>query len=174
MPSVSSVLDIVGVGALEGDRFVAGRVFEDVGSNRTVNIVLENPTDGNPEPLHAAIDPPVTGSVGLTDIDLIRNVTVDSTGTSHTPRNIRTGEPDNAEMTVQTEATISGGTELSDTFIGGQSRGSDMVNVEQKLIPLIVEPGDNIALTATNSDRVTKDRLALEIDFTEFSTELIS
>lgn len=174
MPSVSNVLDIIGVGALEGDRFVAGRVFSNVGSNRTINIVLENPTDGSPEPIHAAIEPPTTGASNLTDIDVLKNVSVDSAGVSQEPRNVRTSEPDDAEMNVQTEATISGGTEISEGFIGGFSRGSGIINVEEKRVPLIIEPGDNVALLATNSDRVTQDRVSLEMDFAEFSTEAIS
>lgn len=171
MVDPGTVVDVGSIGLLEGDRYIAYRRIEDLGTGNSEDILFRNPSGSG---LHAAIDAPIVASTARVGITLTRNVTVSDTGTTIEPHNARIGAPDDNTMLVNEDATASGGTILNNPFSGAGGGGNTAAAGSQSAIGLLVEPDNNFRLVVTNNTNSSIDVVHIEVDFTEFDTDLIA
>lgn len=166
---IGTIRDISSIAVLEGDRYIAFRQINNLGTGATEDILLRNPSESG---LIVALDAPLTDSTGRVDSTLRRNVTVNNAGTSRTPRNARVGDTDDATTLISIDSTVVDGITLSDNFAGSGSGGSNAVAGTQSGVALLVNPGNNVHLQVTNNTNSIIDRVHLEMDFAEFSEDL--
>lgn len=169
MVDTEPITAITTIGLAEGDRYIAFRKIQGLGTSAQEDILIRNPSGSG---VIVAIDAPITDTTARVETELRKNVSVSDPGTSITPRNARVGYSDDATALVNQDVTYTGGTLINDSFAGSGGGGSNAVAGDQSGIGLLLEPDNNVHLTVVNETNSSVDRVHLEIDFTEVKESL--
>lgn len=145
-----------------GEYIVTARA--DLASDAAGRMFIDNASEND---CQAKIKTFVLGSETLTDIDCTKNVTVDSNGTSKTPQNTEIGSSNTSEIEISTGGSYSGGTTFFSGVIYPNTRGAVAGTLSSEHEDLIITPGTNLLIEATNKGSSTS-RVTLELTFSEY------
>ncbi len=136
---------------------------KNIASSGTGEMLVNNPSNND---FQAKIKTLIFGSETLTDVDCLKNVTVDSSGTSKTPQNLEITVNNTSSIEVETGGTYSGGTTFFSGVIYPNCREpvGGTINTERE--DMILYPGNNLLIKVTNKGAST-GRTTLELVYKE-------
>jgi hypothetical protein len=139
---------------LEEKGFSISHRFENVASSADVYVYFENPSTSNKKVNIAIIE---VVSLAQVWIDIYRNVTVSSHGTSITPMNLNLGSTENSVVTVEYGGSYSFGDPTLNTVCPGGSKQNAVGGTTEVGETLIVPSGYNILVKITNKSTASTD-----------------
>ncbi len=119
-----------------------------VSSTASVNLLAKNPSDSGYE---LQIQCLASGASGISEVDVYRDVTVDSSGTSITPRNRLINDGANSSgMDIQHDATWSGGTAIYQGYVYSNETKTVAGTLETEDPDTFIWTGHNLLVEITN------------------------
>lgn len=146
-----------------GRVFSVRQLFTSVGSGNARSVVIENPADSGVNLLTVA---PAFQASGKAYPEKLSNVTIDTSGTSITPRNKNLTSSRTAHANVEFGGTYTGGTSRGREVIGsGAASGGQGGGVGAVDLSLRIDPGSNIQYKIESQS--TGNDLSITVAFVE-------
>lgn len=153
-----------------GSAYSAGKLFEDIQPDETVNVLLQNPEDSE---IYIDINSRYL-TQGSARVHKTLNVDVIEEGTPSLIIQRRSDISDGNEVIGQDNATVdeSVGRKFNEKPIGGGTGVGTLRSAEIPSLESLIAPGDNVCFFLENTSDSAYDA-AIEPDFIEVPAELI-
>ena len=139
---------------LDGKVFSASHRFESVASDDSVSMYFENPQNSGKDAYIVAIEIVSTGKFW---IDIYRGNTVTTHGTSVTPANLNLSSSNTPACKVEYGGTYTAGTLAHQSVAPGGSHLRAIGSIVEVGESVVISPGDNLLIVATNKSASSED-----------------